>query len=148
MAISLLRLDFEQEKGYAVSVQAHSKRICQKYSTHFTWKIASKVVTESPPLAHRQPYAIQPPSKSTAFARYAGFRACIASATAPNLFFDIELVNEDISCIIVHPISHSYTLLGFWLLRTKTCVLTLPHATIYVVLVIRVSINAAPKCFS
>lgn len=70
----------------------------------------------------------------------------MASSIAPDLFLVCDLVIGYVAFITL-PISNSYTLLGFGLLRTNTCVLILPHATISIVRVIRVPINHATGDF-
>lgn len=84
--------------------------------------------------------------KAIAFARYVCYGACVASSTAPDLSFVCDLVIEHVACMIL-PISNSYTLFGFGLLRTNTCVLVLPHTTVSVVQMMRASINDATGDF-
>ena len=68
----------------------------------------------------------------------------MASSTEPDLFFINDPVVENVAGTIL-PILKSYTLLWFGLLRTNTCVLVLPHATVSVVGMIRTSINRAAR---
>ena len=71
----------------------------------------------------------------------------MAPSAAPDLSIVYDFVIEHVAFRTL-PISNSYTLLGFGLLRTNTRVLVLPHATISIVRVIWGPINRATGDFS
>ena len=68
-------------------------------------------------------------------------------STAPDHFIVYDLVIKHVAFTTL-PISNSYTLLVFGLLRTNTGVLVLPHATISIIRVIWRPINRATGDFS
>lgn len=67
-------------------------------------------------------------------------------STAPDVFLVHHFVIDHVAYVIL-PVSNSYTLPRFGLLRTNACVLVLPHATVSVERVFRTSINCAARDF-
>ena len=68
----------------------------------------------------------------------------MASSTYPHPFFVYDFVIEYVVGAIL-PISKSYKLFRFGLLRANACVLVLPHATVSVIGMIWASVNFATR---
>lgn len=104
------------------------------------------LVTKRPRVVHRRPHAIQSPSRSYSLCLVCLRQSLYGFFDSSNILRVYDPIIE-IVCFMLLLVSSSCMLFRFGLLRTNTCVLVLPHATVSVVRVIRTSINHATRDF-